>query len=209
MIDSKCKICRRAGQKLFLKGERCYTPKCAIVKRPYSPGKKGKRRVSSLSEYGKELREKQRLKNWYNLKESQLKKYIKVVLKRRGKAEDPVNILIKRLESRLDNVVFQMGFAKSRPQARQFISHGHFLINEKKINIPSYQLRQGDKIRLNPQKTQRKIFQNISQSLKKQKLPSWLKLDIEKLEGEIVGGPSIQDVSLPIEIPAVFEFYSR
>lgn len=209
MIDSKCKICRRAGQKLFLKGEKCFTPKCTIVRKPYPPGKKGKRRVSPLSEYGKELREKQKLKNWYNLRERQFKKYVKGVLTKRGRVEDPAAILIKMLEGRLDNVLFRLGFANSRPQARQFIGHGHFLVNAKKVNIPSYQTKKGDKIQLLPSRAKRKIFQGLNLTLKKHKPPSWLELNPEKLEGKIIGEPSIQEISLPIEISTIFEFYSR
>lgn len=180
-----------------------------MVKKPYPPGQKGKRRISPLSEYGRELREKQKLRNWYNLRESQLKKYIKQVLKKRGRVGDPAILLIKILESRLDNVIFRLGFAKSRSQARQFISHGHFSVNGKKINIPSYQVKKRDKIKILPQKTKKKIFQNLSSILKKQKPPAWLELDVEKLEGKVIGGPSVEEISLPIEISSVFEFYSR
>lgn len=209
MIDSKCKICRRVGQKLFLKGEKCFTPKCPMVKRHYSPGQKGKRRVSPLSEYGKALREKQKLRSWYNLGERQLKRYVRDVLRQRGKAKDPATLLIKKLESRFDNVIFRLGFTKSKSQARQLISHGFFLVNEKKINVPSYQVKKGDIIRIPLPKTKKKIFQNLSSILKKQKPPSWLQLNIEKLEGRVVGEPSTQEVLLPIELSLVFEFYSR
>jgi len=209
MLNSKCKICRRLGQKLFLKGERCLTPKCPMVKRPYPPGQKRKRRISPLSEYGKELREKQKLKNWYNLRETQLRKYIKEVLKKRGKVEDPATFLIKKLESRLDNVIFRLGFARSRAQAKELISHGYFLVNEKKVNIPSYRVKKGERISFLPQKRKKKIFQDFPSILKKHQPPSWLELDINKLEGKITGEPSSEEVALPIEIPAIFEFYSR
>lgn len=209
MIDSKCKICRRLGVKLFLKGERCLSPKCAMVKRPYPPGQKGKRRPSPPSEYGKELKEKQKLKNWYNLEENQFKNYVKETLEKRGKVGDVETELIKKLESRLDNVIFRLGFAKSHSQARQLISHGYFLVNDKKINIPSYQLKKGDKITIRPQKIKKKIFQDLLSSLKKYETPSWLQLDKEKLEGKVVGEPSIQDAVPPAEISAILEYYSR
>ena len=117
MKNTKCKICRRLGVKLFLKGERCLSPKCAMVKRDYAPGEKGKRRRRTFSEYGKELREKQKLKNWYNLRERQFRNYVKEVLAKRGKVEDAGSLLVEKLESRLDNVVFRMGFVSSRNQS--------------------------------------------------------------------------------------------
>lgn len=208
MIDSKCKICRRLGQKLFLKGEKCFSPKCPMIKRPYPPGRKGKRRLSPLSEYGRELREKQRLKLWYNLREAQLRKYVKEVLEKRGRVET-VDLLIKKLESRLDNLIFRLGFASSRPQAKQLVSHGCFLVNGKKIRIPSYQTKKGNKVTILPQKKEKKIFQNLTSSLKKYQPPSWLKLDKENLEGEVVGEPTLEEVNPPAELSSVFEFYSR
>ncbi len=209
MINSKCKICRRLGVKLFLKGERCLSQKCPMVKRPYPPGQKRKRKPALLSEYGKELREKQKLKNWYNLKEAQLKKYVKEVLKSRGKVEDPVSLLVELLESRLDNVVFRLGFAVSRSQAQQLISHNYFLVNGRATNIPSYQVKKDDIISLKPQKLKKNIFQDLSLKLKKQKVPSWLKLDIEKLEGKVIARPSFEEAAPPVEISSIFEYYSR
>ncbi len=209
MTNSKCKICRRLGVKLFLRDERCLSQKCPMVKRPYPPGQKRKRKPSPLSEYGKELREKQKLKNWYNLKEAQLKKYVKEVLKSRGKIEDPVSLLIELLENRLDNVVFRLGFAASRSQAKQLVSHSYFLVNGRAVNIPSYQVKKDDIITLKPQKLKKNIFRNLSFKLKKQKIPSWLKLDIEKLEGKVIARPSLEEAVPPVEISSVFEYYSR
>ena len=166
-----------------------------------------KRRPPPLSEYGKELKEKQKLKKLYNLREAQFRKYVKEVLRR--VVEDPTTLLVKRLENRLDNVVFRLGFAKTRVQARQLVNHGHFLVNDGKVNIPSYQVKKDDKITILPKKLQKKIFQNLSVTLKKHEPPSWLDLDKEKLEGKVVGEPSVGEASLPIEIPAIFEFYSR
>jgi len=209
MQNEKCKICRRLGVKLFLKGERCLSPKCPIVKRPYPPGQKGKRRKGPPSEFGKELREKQKLKILYNLDEKQLKNYMKKVLERKGKVGDLSAFLIKILESRLDNVVFRLSFAHSRTQAKQLVSHNFFLVNGKPVNLPSYQLKKGDVITIKPQKTKKAIFQNLKNLLKKYKTPSWLELDIEKLEGKIVGEPKLEEVAPPVEIPAIFEYYSR
>jgi len=181
-----------------------------MIKKSYPPGEKRKRRGRrNISEYGKELAEKQKLKNWYNLKEKQFRKYVKEVLKKRGKIEDAGSFLIKKLESRLDNVVFRMGFAVSRAQARQVIGHGHFLVNGKKTNIPSYQVKKGDKIALVSGASKKAVFQNLSASLKKHNVPSWIKLDIKKLEGEISGDPTLKEVAPPAEISAIFEFYSR
>ena len=209
MKDSKCKICRRAGVKLFLKGEKCLSPKCSMVKKPYPPGQKKKKRSRALSEYGKELREKQKLKNWYNLGERQFGKYVRKILAARGKVDDAEALLIKTLESRLDNVIFRLGFAPSRGSARQLISHRHFLVNGRPINISSYLVKKGDKIILKSGSAKKTVFKNLSTMLKKQKTPSWLKLNADKLEGEVVGFPSVDEVSPPAEISSIFEFYSR
>lgn len=209
MINSKCKICRRLGVKLFLKGERCLSPKCAFVKKPYPPGKKGKKRVKALSEYGKELREKQKLKNWYNLGERQFRKYIKETLSKRGKIEDAADFLVKHLEVRLDNVVFRLGFTQSRTQARKLIGQCHFLVNGRPINVPSYQLKKGDKISIRPKSRGKTIFQNLPTLLKKYQPSSWLELNIEKLEGKVTKEPSLEEVAPPAEISAIFEYYSR
>lgn len=209
MINNKCKICRRLGIKLFLKGEKCFSVKCPMVKRPYPPGMRAKKRRTGLTEYGKELREKQKLKNLYNLRERQFKNYIKEVFKNQGQTENMADLLIEKLESRLDNIVFRLGFASSRAQARQFVSHGFFLVNGKKVNIPSYQVKKGDKISLREKVRQKEVFRNISSFLKKYRPPSWVRVDAEKLEGEVIGKPSLEEVSPPAEISSIFEFYSR
>lgn len=209
MKNNKCKICRREGMKLFLKGQRCLTPKCPMVKRPYPPGQKRKRRKGPPSEYGKELSEKQKLKFLYNLSERQFKNYVNKTLKRRGKTEDLADFLIQILESRLDNTVFRLGFALSRPQARQLVSHNFFLVNEKPMNIPSYQVKKGDVISVKSQKLKKNILKNIENLIKKYKTPSWLELNVEKLEGKVVSKPTLEEVAPPVEIPVIFEFYSR
>ena len=179
-----------------------------MVKKPYPPGKKSERR-RTISEYGKELREKQKLKNWYNLRERQFKKYVKGVLKKQGKVEDTGSLLVKKLESRLDNVVFRLGFAASRIQARQLVNHGHFLVNGRKNDIPSCQIKKGDIISLRPNSLSKPIFKNLQPVLKKYKPPSWIELNAEKAEGKITGEPSLEEAALPVEISAIFEFYSR
>ena len=209
MKNNKCKICRRLGVKLFLKGDRCFSPKCALVRRSYPPGEKGKRRRRRISEYGKELQEKQKLKVWYHLREKQFRNYIKEVLDKRGQVEDAGALLIRKLESRLDNVVFRLGFVPSRKQARQLVNHGHFLVNGKKVDFPSYEVKKGDIIGLNSRSQKRAIFENLPTILKKYTPPSWLKIDAKKLEGKVLGEPNLEEVAPPAEISAIFEFYSR
>lgn len=194
---------------MFLRGEKCLSPKCPMVRRPYPPGQKAKRRPSPLSEYGKELREKQRLKNWYNLKETQFKNYVKAALGKRGKVEDAAALLIKTLERRLDNVVFRLGFAPSRPAARQLVSHRHILVNEKPINIPSYLVKNGDKIKIKPASAKKNISKNLAITLKKHNPPSWLQLEAEKLEGKVKSQPIVEEAAPPAEVSSIFEFYSK
>jgi small subunit ribosomal protein S4 len=207
--EAKCRICRRLGVKLFLRGEKCLSPKCPMVKRPYPPGLPGKRRKSPPSEYKKELIEKQKLKYWYGLSERQLKKYVKEVLEKRGKVEDVSTLLIQNLEKRLDNVVYRLGFAVSRDQARQLVSHKFFLVNGKPVNIPSFSLKVGDTVSLKPQKLKKAIFKDLKERLKKHQVPSWLSLDLEKFEGKVIAEPKVEEVAPPVEVSAVFEFYSR
>ena len=180
-----------------------------MVRRPYPPGFQSKKRRRFLSDYGKQLREKQKLKNWYNLSEHQFKKYVRGVLEKGGKAGNASILLIERLEMRLDNVVFRLGFAESRARARQLVSHGCFLVNGKKVNIPSYQVRKGDKIDIKPSFLKKKIFNEIDVKLKKHQNLSWLKLDIKKLKTEVIGRPSLEETAPPVELSTIFEFYSR
>ena len=181
-----------------------------MVKRPFPVRKKGKRRTRMLSEYGKELKEKQKLKNLYNLRETQFRKYVKEVLSSRGRGQkDTANLLIGILESRLDNVIFRLGMAPSRLGARQMVSHNHFSVDGKRVNIPSFQVKKGAIIKITSKSLPKKIFQNISARLKKQNIPSWLELDADKLEGKIIREPSFEDAALSIEISAIFEYYSR
>ena len=213
-LDAKCRICRRAGKKLFLKGEKCFSPKCPLALKPYPPGKRGKRRMTSLSEYGGELREKQQLRHWYCLSEKQFKNYVKKVLREahyKGKSEkvDAAQLLIETLEKRLDNVVYRLGLASSRIQARQLVSHGHFLVNGKPVNIPSYQVKKEDKIEVRPTSKTKGMFRDLEIKLKKYQMPSWLKLDIKHLQGEVAGTPDLEEAAPPAEISSIFEFYSR
>jgi len=206
---SVCRKCRRYGMKLFLKGEKCFSPKCPMIRRSYPPGEKPKKRLPPPSEYAKLLAEKQKLKLWYNLRERQFKNYVKEALSQRGKVEDISHYLVKILEMRLDNVVFRLGFAESRRKARQLVSHGYFLVNGRSVNIPSFRLKIGDTISVKPQKLKKVIFKNIKEKLKKHQLPSHLSLDIEKLEGKVIDEPKFEEISPPVDIHSVFEFYSR
>jgi len=213
MKDAKCKICRRAGRKLFLKGEKCFSAKCPMIKKAYPPGLIKKKRGRPLSEYGKELREKQKLRNWYGLREAQFSKYAKDVLERTRRAssadQNPAELLIRKLETRLDNVIFRLGFSINRAQARQMVSHGEFLVNSKKVDIPSFQVKKGDKISFCPKFQKKEIFKRLDVSLKKYETPKWLKLDKAKVEGEVIGLPTLEEASPPAEISSIFEFYSR
>lgn len=205
----KCKICRRLGTKLSLKGERCLTQKCAMIRKPYNPGEKSKKRKGNMSEYGKELSEKQKLKNWYNLSERQFENYTIEVLEQKTKTENPVLLLIQKLESRLDNVIFRIGWASSRPKARQLISHRHFTVNGRRVNIPSYALKINDQIGIAAPSKKKKVFENLLKDLKNYEAPTWIKLDKEKLEGKIIAKPSVEEAIAPSEVSIVFEYYSR
>lgn len=209
MKYDQCKTCRRLGQKLFLKGDRCFSEKCAMNKRPFPPGPQKKRRGGNASAYKKSLNEKQTLKKWYGLSERQFKAYVNETLRKMGKVEDLSVELIKILETRLDNVIFRLGFGKSRPQSRQLVSHGYFLINGKPVNIASYQVNKKDIITLKDNKKVKGIFRELAEELKTKEIPLWLSLDKNKLEAKIVGEPNLEEVKAPAEISLVFEFYSR
>ena len=161
MENAKCKICRRAGEKVFLKGDKCFSVKCPVTRRPFPPGPKSKKRKRGVSEYGKELREKQKMRFWYGLGEKQFKNYVKDILSKRGKEDNELS-LIKKLEMRLDNVIFKLGFALSRVQARQMVTHGHFLLNGRKHNIPSSFLKQGDIITLKEKLNNSSLYTQVS-----------------------------------------------
>ena len=206
--EPKCKKCRRAGVKLFLKGARCTGPKCAMVKKNYPPGEKGKRRSRS-SEYGKELNEKQKLRHWYNLREKQFKSYVTEAMKKQGGEEGSGDVLIKSLENRLDNTVYRMGLADSRPKAKQLVSHGLILVNGRKVDVSSFSVSEGDVISVNPNKKDKKVFENLTEKLKDQDVPSWLYFDRKKLEGKVTGEPVPEEVEPPVRMTSIFEFYSR
>ncbi len=212
MKNNKCKICRRLGEKLFLKGEKCLLPKCPMVRKPYPPGQKEERQRKSFSDeggYGKELKEKQKLKNWYFLKERQFRKYVKEALRVRGRVENASAILVQILENRLDNVIFRLGFACSRALARQIVSHGHILVNNRSVNIPSFLVKKGDNISIKASCVKKGLFSKLPTALKKHKPPSWLELSAEKLKAKVLDAPNLEEIGLNVEISSIFEHYSR
>ncbi len=209
MKQAKCKICRRLGDKLFLKGEKCLGSKCAMIKRPFAPGQKAKKRRGNLTEFGREMREKQKVKKWYNVSESQFKDYVFEVMENRASGVDVASQLIAKLESRLDNIIFRMGWAKSRGQARLLVTHGHFLVNGKKIDIPSCRINVGDAISIREGSKNKEALKGISEAMKKYSLPKWLSFDGSKIEGKVMRYPTPEDVQLPSEISTIFEHYSR
>ncbi|MFH1460829.1 MAG: 30S ribosomal protein S4 [Patescibacteria group bacterium] len=206
IADAKCKKCRRAGQKLFLKGERCFSQKCAMIRRPYPPGVHGKSQRRRISEYGRQLAEKQKVRRVYGISEGQFKKYFKEIVKQKG---DKGELLAQKLETRLDNVVFRLGWTSSRTLARQIVSHGHILVNGRKIDIPSYQVRKNDSVELKAKSKKSALFHNLKTILKKHELPVWLSLDKQKLKAEIKGEPTSEDMGRIGELNMIIEYYSR
>lgn len=206
ILDSKCKKCRRAGEKLFLKGERCNTAKCAIVKRNYPPGAHGVKGAPRLSEYGRQLKEKQKAKRIYGIVEKQCRKYY---VKAIGKKGNTGELFSRFLEKRFDNVIFRLGLASSRTQARQMVSHGFFKVNDKKVNIPSYEVKNGDIISIKKEKVSRKPFEKLDEKLKSKELPSWLSLDLAEMKGKVISDPRGDDLKMQFDPTLIVEFYSR
>lgn len=209
IIDKKCKICRRAGEKLFLKANKCFTPKCVFEKKAYPPGMalSAKKHRSVQSEYGTQLKEKQKVRNTYRLSEKQFAAYAK----KAGSVHDvaPTQQLFDYLETRLDSVAFRLGFAESRSLARQIVSHGHLTVNGKRLNIPSYRVKHGDVIGLRAQSKKSVLFEALSEKLQKHTPPAWLKFDSKKLEGVVDGKPSLEKADLTYNLTSIMEFYSR
>lgn len=206
--EAQCRKCRRAMEKLFLKGDRCNGPKCAMVKRAYVPGVHGKKMSrGSRSEYGAQLAAKQKIKRIYGVLEKQFRKHFDDVKGKKGVTGD---LLLIRLETRLDNVAYRMGFGSSRSQARQLVSHGLIAVNGRKMTIPSCEVKVGQTITIKPGKEQKNYFKNLDQTLKnKQNFPSWISFDRQKLEGKVVSLPTREDVGAGVDAQAVVEYYSR
>jgi small subunit ribosomal protein S4 len=201
---SSCRLCRREGQKLFLKGERCYSTKCAIEKRNYVPGQHGQGRRSKITEYGLQLREKQKAKRFYGVLEAQFRNYFDKAAKTKGLTGENLLVLF---ETRMDNVVFRMGFASSRKEARQLVTHNHFVVNGKKQNIPSYQLKAGDVIKVKEKSTASPKFKEIRDMAIS--TPSWITVDTDKLEGKVLAAPRRDEIDTPIAEHLIVELYSK
>ena len=203
--DEQCRICRREGQKLFLKGSRCYSDKCSVTRRNYAPGEHGQGR-KKLSEYGTQLREKQKTKSFYGVGEKQFRKYFEMAENKKGITGEN---LLQILESRLDNVVYRAGFGVSRAQARQLVNHGHFDVNRVKTDIPSYLVKPGDVISVREIKKDSKIIKENAEVNAAKPIPEWLEKNNEKLEAKVVRLASREDVDLPVEEHLIVELYSK
>jgi len=203
--DAVCRLCRREGTKLFLKGDRCYTDKCAIERRPYPPGQHGQGRAK-FSGYGVQLREKQKVKRMYGLLERQFASTMRKATAMRGRSGEN---LLQLLERRLDSVVFRMGFATSRAEARQLVRHGHFLVNGRKATIPSMLLRQGAKVSVREGSRKVARIAGALETLEGRSVPRWLETDKERFEGTVKALPSREDITLPIQEQLIVELYSR
>ncbi len=202
---SVCRLCRREGIKLFLKGDRCFTDKCAIERRTYAPGQHGQVR-RKLSEYGAQLREKQKVKRLYGIREKQFRKIFKEAERQKGIAG--FNLLLL-LERRLDNIVCKIGFARSLKESRQLVKHGHFSVNEEGVTSPSYLVEKGDKIALKESSQSMKGIAESLEGAERRGIPAWLKLDKEKRAGEVVDFPKREQLTMPIEEHLIVELYSK
>ena len=201
--DEQCRICRREGQKLFLKGARCYSDKCSISRRNYAPGQHGQKRAK-LSEYGTQLREKQKTKSYYGVGEKQFRGYFEMASNKKGVTGEN---LLQILESRLDNVVYRLGFGTSRAQARQLVKHGQFEVNGQKVDIPSYLVKAGDVITVRENKKDNETIKaNVENA---RPVPAWLELNNETLSGKVVRLASREDVDIAIEEHLIVELYSK
>ena len=205
MLEDKCKKCRAVGEKLFLKGERCFTPKCALIRRGIRVLGKRKRR-KTLTSYGKQLLEKQKVKLSYGMREKQFRRYFNMALKKKISTPDALAQLV---ENRFDNTVFRLGFTTSRTMARHLANHGHFFLNGRKHDIPSTILKKGDVISIRPQSITKVPFKDIKERLKKYSASKHLKLDLSKMEGEVIADPNLEELQLPFDFTSIVELYSR
>ena len=203
--DEQCRICRREGQKLFLKGERCYSDKCSISRRNYAPGQHGQKRAK-LSEYGTQLREKQKTKSYYGVGEKQFRGYFEMASNKKGITGEN---LLQILESRLDNVVYRLGFGASRAQARQLVNHGQFAVNGQRVDIPSYLVKAGDVITVRENKKENGAIKANIEANSARPVPAWLELNNETLSGKVVRLASREDVDIPVEEHLIVELYSK
>jgi small subunit ribosomal protein S4 len=205
-IGPVCRLCRREGMKLFLKGERCYSEKCAIEKRNVPPGQHGRSRKAKMVGYGVQLREKQKVKRTYGVLENQFRRYFEAADRQKGITGE---LLLQSLERRLDNVVYRLGFATSRPQARQLVRHGHFTVNGKKVDIPSYPVRSGDTVAVRSDSVQNPTIQHAMEEVKGRGIPEWLAIDAGTLSGRVSQLPTRMQINLPVQEQLIVELYSK
>lgn len=203
--DEQCRICRREGQKLFLKGARCYSDKCSISRRNYAPGQHGQKRAK-LSEYGTQLREKQKTKSYYGVGEKQFRGYFEMASNKKGITGEN---LLQILESRLDNVVYRLGFGASRAQARQLVNHGQFAVNGQRVDIPSYLVKAGDVITVRENKKENGAIKANIEANSARPVTAWLELNNGTLSGKVVRLASREDVDIPVEEHLIVELYSK
>ncbi len=201
----RCRLCRREGSKLFLKGDRCFSEKCAFERRSYAPGQHGKGRIK-VSDYGIRLREKQRVRRIYGIKESQFRRYFEIADRQKGVTGTNLLVLLER---RLDNVVYRLGFADSRSQARQLVKHGHFLVNGRRVDIPSYQVRVGDEIVVREKSKDLVPIAQAIEAVARRGVPDWLELDAENKKGVVKAMPERSHITMPIQEQYIVEFYSK
>ncbi len=204
-----CKLCRREGEKLFLKGQRCFTPKCAFERRGYPPGEHGREaqfRRRRVSDYSKQLREKQKTRRIYGVTERQFRRYYRNALKKRGLTGSN---LLQTLERRLDNVVYRLGYAESRAQARMLVTHGHFNVNGRRTDVPSMLVRPGDEIEVREGSKSRTYFKDVAETTEARTLPRWLERDLKKLNGTVTQMPERRDVDMTLNESLIVEYYSR
>lgn len=203
--DASCRLCRREGMKLFLKGDRCYTDKCAINKRNYAPGQHGQSRAKKQSNYGMQLREKQKVKRIYGMLETQFRNLFEKAEKMKGMAGEN---MLSLLERRLDNTVYRMGLAGSRKEARQLVRHGHFTLNGNKVNIPSLTVEVGDVIAVKEKSRSSAKFKSLVENFTRV-VPNWLDVEVEKMSGKVVSLPTREDIDLDIAEHLIVELYSK
>ncbi len=203
--DEQCRRCRREGQKLFLKGERCYSDKCSVSRRNYAPGEHGQKRTK-LSEYGTQLREKQKTKAYYGVSEKQFRKYFDMASNKKGITGEN---LLQILESRLDNVIYRMGFGTSRAQARQLVNHGQFEVNGKRVDIPSYLVKAGDTIKVRELKEGNITIKANIEANNTRPVPTWIERNFETLSGKVIRLANREDIDLPVEEHLIVELYSK
>ena len=205
-LDSKCERCRRQGEKLFLKGERCYTPKCAMTRRAFAPGQHGQGSRSRVSEFGMQHREKQKARHSYDVLERQFRRYFEEAARKHGVTGEQ---LLSTLERRLDNVVYRMQLAKSRRAARQVVRHGHILVNGQRVNLPSFQVSEGDTVSIGTTSVKLAYFEKIKESIQPKLIPQWLEVDVEALKAEVTALPQASDVDQELRLGQIVEYYSR